>query len=41
MATYNVDSFSSQIAARGIASPNKFEVLFTSIPPAAFVGGNT
>ena len=26
MATYNVDSFSSQIAARGIASPNKFEV---------------
>ena len=41
MATYNIDSFSSQIAARGIASPNKFEVLFTSIPSAAFVGGNT
>ena len=41
MATYNVDSFTAQIAARGIASPNKFEVLFTNVPSAALVGGHT
>jgi len=41
MATYNVDSFTAQIAAKGIASPNKFEVLFTSVPSAALTGGHT
>ena len=39
MAVYNVDSFSAQIAARGLASPNKFEVLFTGVPAAALKGG--
>ena len=41
MATYSVDSFKSQIAARGLASPNKFEVLFTSVPTAALAGGGS
>jgi len=41
MATYSVDQFTSQIAARGIASPNKFEVLFTRVPSAALMGGNS
>ena len=41
MPVYNVDSFKSQIAARGLASPNKFEVLFTSVPVAALAGGGS
>ena len=41
MATYSVDNFSSQIATKGIASPNKFEVLFTSVPAACLVGGHS
>ena len=41
MPTYNVDSFKSQIAARGLASPNKFEVWFTGVPTAALAGGGS
>ena len=41
MSTYNVDSFRSQIAARGLASPNKFEVWFTGVPTAALAGGGS
>ena len=41
MPVYNVDSFKSQIAARGLAAPNKFEVLFTSVPTAALAGGGS
>ena len=40
MAVYNVDSFKSQISSRGLASPNKFEVLFTKVPTAALGGGS-
>ena len=32
---YNVDNFSSQIAKKGIASPNKFAVKFTRVPSIA------
>ena len=32
---YNVDNFSSQIAKKGIASPNKFAVKFTRVPKIA------
>lgn len=38
---YNLDKFTSQISARGLASPNKFQVFFTSIPSKALVGGGT
>ena len=31
-AVYDVGKFSSKIASSGLASPNKFEVVFTSIP---------
>ena len=31
-ATTNVSKFSSRIAAQGLASPNKFETIFTNIP---------
>ena len=41
MAKYSVDNFKSQIAARGLASPNKFEVWFTSVPTAALAGGGS
>ena len=41
MPTYNVDSFKSQIAARGLAAPNKFEVWFTGVPTAALAGGGS
>ncbi len=41
MAKYSVDSFKSQIASRGLASPNKFEVWFTSVPKGAFAGGGS
>ena len=37
---YNVDSFSSQIAKKGIASPNKFAVNFTRVPKIA-LGSDT
>ena len=37
---YNVDSFSSQIAKKGIASPNKFAVNFTRVPSIA-LGSDT
>ena len=35
--SFDVSKFSSSIAATGLASPNKFEVIFTNIPglPAA------
>ena len=38
---YNVSKFSSEIAAKGLASPNKFSVNFTSIPGPALSGGHT
>ncbi len=38
---YNVDKFTAQIAARGLASPNKFQVEFTSVPPRALAGGGS
>ena len=41
MGKYSVDSFRSQIAARGLASPNKFEVWFTGVPTAALAGGGS
>ena len=33
-AFFDVSNFSSRIAAKGLASPNKFEVIFTNIPGA-------
>ena len=38
---YNVESFTAAIAAKGLASPNKFEMEFTKIPSAALTGGGT
>ena len=38
---YNVNDFAAQIAARGVASPNKFQVQFTSVPAACLVGGTS
>ena len=38
---YNVDKFTAQIASRGLASPNKFQVEFTSVPSRALVGGGS
>ena len=35
VAHFNVNKFSSKIASSGLASPNKFEVIFTKIPKAA------
>ena len=29
---YNVDKFAASIAAKGLASPNKFQVEFSSVP---------
>ena len=34
-ALFDVSNFSSRIAAKGLASPNKFEVVFTKIPKEA------
>ena len=34
-AVYDVGKFSSKIASSGLASPNKFEVVFTKIPKEA------
>ena len=31
-AQFSVANFSSRIATKGLASPNKFEVIFRSIP---------
>ena len=36
---YTVTEFTAAIAAKGLASPNKFEVEFTKIPSAALAGG--
>ena len=41
MGKYSVDSFKSQIASRGLASPNKFEVWFTKVPAGALAGGGS
>ena len=38
---YNVDKFAASIAAKGLASPNKFQVEFTSVPGDALKGGGT
>ena len=38
---YNVDKFTAAIAAKGLASPNKFNVRFTKIPANVLVGGAT
>ena len=38
---YNVDKFAASIAAKGLASPNKFQVEFSSVPGKALVGGGT
>ena len=38
---YNVDKFTASIAAKGLASPNKFQVEFSSVPGKALVGGGT
>lgn len=38
---YNVDKFTAQIASRGLASPNKFQVEFTSVPSRALIGGGS
>ena len=37
-AFFDVSNFSSRIAKKGLASPNKFEVVFTHIPGARNVG---
>ena len=37
---YNVDSFTSAIKAKGLASPNKFSVIFTKVP-GGIMGGNS
>jgi hypothetical protein len=38
--SFDVSSFSSSIAKTGLASPNKFEVVFTSIPGLVSAGLN-
>ena len=37
-AQFSVEKFSSRIASSGLASPNKFEVVFTNIPGARHSG---
>ena len=37
-ALFDVSNFTSRIAKKGLASPNKFEVVFTNIPGARNVG---
>ena len=41
MSTYNLSKFTAGLATRGLASPNKFEVLFTKIPSVALSNGAT
>ena len=38
---YNVDKFTASIAAKGLASPNKFQVEFSSVPGECLIGGGT
>ena len=37
---YNVDNFTAAIKAKGLASPNKFHVIFTKIPAGVMGGGS-
>ena len=38
---YNVDKFTASIAAKGLASPNKFQVEYSSVPGECLIGGGT